>query len=161
MCSEQIDGSIRSFLLRMTLMLLSYLTAVIGPLYELIFHGTKTTILDLKIPFTAESSYTEYLVNFVLQAIVSYHGIFGYIGLEVSVQFFKDVVTISPKIIQYELKQLDNMRKNKCSNDTQQHLIFMNIIKQSIDYEKYIILYHFDLIFIELPGCGWNLRSHW
>lgn len=118
-------------------MVLSFFVAVSGPAYIFLTQGVKTTIINSRIPFTAENSNAEYLGNLALQFILGGYGLLSFVGLEVSVDIFGDLISIVPKIIEYELKQFHGKFKNKDINEVQLYFVFNHIMKQTMDFEKY------------------------
>lgn len=137
-CSKHIDQTVRSFFIKMGLMLLALHGSMIGPIYAYAVHGTKTTMTNVLIPFVERESNTEFAYNVALASIIGIHGFAGYIGLEVAMALFSDVVTIAPKVIELDFQRLDGqMEKQKLSNWHLRHTI-NNIIKQALDSDEYV-----------------------
>lgn len=140
-CSKHIDGTIRSFFIKIGLMLLSMNGSMIGPIYGYIVHGTKTTMTNVLIPFVDRESNAEFIHNVILASIIGIHGFCGYIGLEIAMALFTDVVTIVPKLIEHQFNRLDSqMERRELSNRHLRHTI-NNIIKQALDSDEYA--FHF------------------
>lgn len=136
-CSKHIDETVRSFFIKMGLMLLALHGSMVGPIYAYAMHGTKTTMTNVLIPFVERESNTEFVYNVTLASIIGIHGFVGYIGLEVAMALFSDVVTIVPKAIALDFQRLDSqMEKQKLSNWPLRHTI-NNIIKQALDSDEY------------------------
>lgn len=58
--------------------------------------------------YTEEGSKEEFLTNFMCQLIFVPFAIIAYnIGMEIGMEFFKGILTISPKLIEYEFRKLD------------------------------------------------------
>lgn len=82
-CSQHINGSIKSFILKMTMIFSSAIIALIWPTYQFLAQGIKTTATQVKFPFIDENSDVEFIGNLLFQLIVFGHGFIAYIGLEV------------------------------------------------------------------------------
>lgn len=136
-CMDQINETIRSFKIKMCMMTFSLSGAMCGPLYGYLRYGTKTTMTNVKIPFTEQHSTGEFLSNFVLTTVIGIHGFIGYIGLEVAMALFSDTVTISPKITALDLKRLDEKLMKGCLTEYQFCHLFSNIIKRTLDTDEY------------------------
>lgn len=122
-------------------MLLSLQGSMIGPIYAYIMHGTKTTMTNVMIPFVEHATNEEFAYNVTLASIIGIHGFIGYIGLEVAMALFSDVVTIVPKLIELNFQRLDShIDKQKLSNWHLRHT-FNNIIKQALDSDEYAFLF--------------------
>lgn len=81
-CSQQIDGTMKHFICKISIILGSMTVALIWPTYQFFSHGIRTTALQVKLPFIEEKSSAEFLGNFILQCIILGHGLLGYVGLE-------------------------------------------------------------------------------
>lgn len=84
---------------------LSFAAGVTGPVYALLFYGINTTTIEVKFPYIKEKSDAEFIGNVLLQSVIAGHGIIGYIGIEVAMNLFSDIIIISPEIVAYELKK--------------------------------------------------------
>lgn len=147
-CSKHIDDTIRSFFIKIGLMLLALHGSMVGPIYGYVVHGTKTTMTNVLIPFVERDSTAEFTYNIILASLIGIHGFCGYIGLEVAMALFTDVVTIVPKLIKDQFKRLEShmAEKQKRSNWHLQHTI-NNIIKQALDSDEYAV-YNFSIYFV-------------
>lgn len=134
-CSKHIDATVRRFFIKMLTILASFWLAMIGPIHAYISQGIKTTTTNVRIPFTDVNSDAEFIGNIILQSVIGFHGVFGYIMIEVAMSMFDDVITITPKLIKFKLKRLDEAVKMR-QNDLQICLLVKDIIKQSMDYDK-------------------------
>lgn len=93
---------------------------------------------NVLIPFVKRASNAEFVYNVILASIIGIHGFCGYIGLEVAMALFSDVVTIVPKLIELEFNRLDSqMKAQQLSNCHLCHTI-NNIIKQALDSDEYV-----------------------
>lgn len=148
-CSKHVDRTTKNFFIKIGLMLLALHGSMIGPIYGYVVHGTKTTMTNVLIPYVERGSNAEFTYNVMLASIIGTHGFCGYIGLEVAMALFTDVVTIAPKLIEHEFERLNIlMEKQNFSNCQLRHTI-NNIIKQALDSDEYIML---DIF---------NTQTHW
>lgn len=139
-CSKHIDETVRSFFIKMALMLLALHGSMVGPIYAYIVHGTKTTMTNVLIPYVEHETNEEFAYNVILASIIGIHGFIGYIGLEVAMALFSDVVTIVPKLIELNFQRLDDqIEKQTLSSWSLRHTI-NNIIKQALDSDEYDFL---------------------
>lgn len=117
-------------------MLLALHGSMVGPIYGYVIHGTKTTMTNVLIPCVERDSNAEFMYNVILASIIGIHGFCGYIGLEVAMALFTDVVTIVPKLIELEFNRMDtHMEKRNFSAWRLKHTI-SNIIRQALDSDK-------------------------
>lgn len=122
-CSEHIDATVRSFFIKMAIMILSLNLALIGPMYVLLFYGIETTICEAKFPFIDANSKADYLANFIFECFIAGHGGVSTIALEVAMSIWSNVATISPKLIEFELKKLNNFIQQKPTTNQQENSI--------------------------------------
>lgn len=136
-CSKHIDATVRSFCIKMGLMLLSLQGSMVGPIYAYIMHGTKTTMTNVLIPYVEHESNEEFAYNVALASIIGVHGFIGYIGLEVAMTLFSDVVTIVPKLIELNFQRLDKQIEKQKPSDWHLRHTINNTIKQALDSDEY------------------------
>lgn len=136
-CSKHIDGTVKSFFIKMGLMLLSLQGSMIGPGYAYFMYGTKTTMTNVRMPYIDPNSNMEFVANLMLASIIGVHGFIGYIGLEVAMAIFSDAVTIVPKLIILEFERMDTKIEKNGFFSLEFHYIFRNIIKQALDSDEY------------------------
>lgn len=137
-CSKQMDETVRTLIIKMIMMTLAMLSFNVGPIYSYFVNGTKTTMTNVKVPYTERYSNSEFLANGLLSGLIGIHGFIGYIGLEVSMALFSDVVIITPKLVEYELNGLIVRNEKKTISQQDLSYSFRNIIKQSIDADEYL-----------------------
>lgn len=135
-CSKQIDITIKRFAIKFLTIAFGGCAAVSGPVYVYITDGIKTSITDLRIPFTEEGSNAEFVVNLIYQFNIFSHGILLYTGLEVMISIFENVIILSPQLIKHELKKLNAKQNSKEFTDQQVHDCFKNIVKRTIDVQR-------------------------
>lgn len=137
-CAKQMDETVRSLIIKMIMMTLAMLSFNVGPIYSYFANGTKTTMTNIKVPFTERYSNSEFMVNGLLSGVIGIHGYIGYIGLEVSMALFSDVVTISPKLVEYDLNKLIVGNEENTISQLDMSYSFRNIVKQTIDADEYL-----------------------
>lgn len=137
-CSKQMDETVRSLIIKMIMMTLAMLSFNVGPIYSYFVNGTKTTMTNVKVPFTEKYSNSEFMANGLLSGVIGIHGFIGYIGLEVSMALFSDVITISPKLVEYQLNGLIVRNAEKTISQQDLSYSFRNIVKQPIDADEYL-----------------------
>lgn len=98
--------------------------------------GTRTTMTNVRIPFTDEFSDAEFIANFALSALIGIHGFIGYIGLEVVMALDINVMRVTPKLVEIEFNKLDKSLKEKTLTKTSFLYTFNNIVKQCLDIDK-------------------------
>lgn len=137
-CATQMDETVRMLITKMFMMTTAMLSFNVGPIYSYFAHGTKTTMTNIHVPFTERYSNSEFILNVLLSAVIGIHGYIGYIGLEVSMALFSDVVTITPKLVEYHLNGLIQRNEKKTISRSELSYRFKNIIKQSSDADEYL-----------------------
>lgn len=133
-CSKHMDSSMRDFIIKMTMMIIGYYAAVSGPFYAYFVYDIQASTTDLV--FTEEGSNVQFAINNVLQFLYAVHGGLIYIGIEVMVEIFKNVITISPKLVAHKLKKLTTDYEERRISEFQLRVAFKDIEKQSIDTDK-------------------------
>lgn len=134
-CSEHMDKTMRSFIIKIIIILIAIEICLSGPLNSYMIHGIKTTALELRVPFTEARSDEEWLVNFILMIALGVHGLNQYLGIEVIMTLFGNIVTLTPKLAKHELQQLADDWKTKSISKIQLNLRFRNVIQQSFDID--------------------------
>lgn len=86
----------KNFLVKMCMICIGGFSAILGPTFVFVFHGTRTTTIEITTPFTEENSWLEYAVNLVLQTITISVGVLFYTGMEVIMEMFSNTITILP-----------------------------------------------------------------
>lgn len=132
------DQTVRSLIIKMIMMTLAMLSFNVGPIYSYFVNGTKTTMTNVKVPYTERYSNSEFMANALLSGVIGIHGYIGYIGLEVSMALFSDVVTITPKLVEYDLNGLIVRNEEKTISQLDLSYSFRNIVRQSIDADEYL-----------------------
>lgn len=85
-CSKQMDATMKSFFIKMSIIFGSATVGVFWPTHQLIVHGEKTTTTQFKFPFVDANSNKEFLANLLLQCIFGGYGLCGYVAIEVFIR---------------------------------------------------------------------------
>lgn len=136
-CSQQIDTTVRRFFTEIIMMILAFNVAMIGPTYAFYMYGTRTTLTNVRIPFSEEHSDIELIANLMLTGIIGFHGFIGYIALEIVMAIFSDAVTLAPQVVEIELNGLNEQLKEKSLTKAAFVRLFNNIVKQCVDADQY------------------------
>lgn len=137
-CSDFMDFSMRNFLMRMIIIALSIVAMNIGATHAFLFKGIKTTVIDVKIPYTEEESYEEFFGNIVIHMWMGIYGGLSLLALEVGMEVFIGIVAIAPKLVASEFRKLEKEIANNRLNKLQAKLTFQNIIQQIMDIDEYV-----------------------
>lgn len=105
-CDENINQSIMGFIIRMTVIMLSFVGAVIGPFHSFVYDGTLFTLYSLKLPYFNRDPYTEFIINVVWQFLTSLVACVGVFVVEGSIMILNDAITVSSKLCCLELNEL-------------------------------------------------------
>lgn len=135
-CSKYVDITVRRYIIKMTAIFISYLFAVFGPLQAYFIDGIKSTTIEARIPFCETKSNAEFMGNFLLQTGLAAHGIFGYIGMEVFLSLFENVVSITPQLIGSELDDIIQQYEDGAVSEVELHWRIKRIVKLSQDANK-------------------------
>lgn len=135
-CSKHLDKTVRKFFMKMLTILTSFALLLIWPTHKYVSEGIRTTTTEVRIPFIEEDSDYEFMINIILMSVVGFHGMLGYIVVEVAIELFGDINTIAPKLIKYKLKKLDDAVESKRYNELQISLTIVDICKQAEDSDK-------------------------
>lgn len=160
-CSKFMDVAMKNFSIRMIIITLSVVAMNIGATYAFLFKGIKTTVVDVRIPFTEERSYEEFFGNIVVHLWMGIYGTFGYLALEIGMELLVGVVAMAPRLVEYEFRKLDkNIKKNRF-NELQKRLTFRNIVQQIMDVDEYVdfLLFEWQSAWIFQMFYAKNLRK--
>lgn len=135
-CSDQMDDTMKKFLIKMGMIIFSMASTAIGPLYAIIFRGILTTVSEARFPFTEPKSNEEFYANILLQSISSTHAMIAYFGLETSLTLLENVVTVTPRLINCDFEQMIESFEEKSIAEVELRLRIANIVKQSNDLDE-------------------------
>lgn len=69
-CSKFMDESMKNFLVRIGVSALCAIVVTLGPSYVFFIQHVRTTGLDVRVPFTDEKSYEEFVVSLIFQGMI-------------------------------------------------------------------------------------------
>lgn len=116
-CDECMDQTLKSYIIELTVMILSFIGALIGPIYTYLQDGTLVTLYEVRIPFLMEHPRTEFVINMIWQAYISVLGIFALFGIEGCIAIVNNAITVSSNLTLNELKTLsDRLEMNEIRN---------------------------------------------
>lgn len=135
-CSQHMDITMRRYIIKMAAIFISYLFAVVGPLQAYFIDGIKSTTIEARIPFCETKSNAEFMGNFLLQTELAGHGIFVYIGMEVFLSLYENIVSITPQSIGSELDDIIQQYEDGSVSEVELHWRIKRIVKLSQDANK-------------------------
>lgn len=111
----------------------------IGATHAFLFKGIKTTVIDVRIPFTEEKSYEEFFGNIFIHLWMGIYGTTALLAMEIAMEIIVGVIIMAPKLVELEFQKLDKKIKMKQFNEQlQMRLTFRNIIQQIMDIDEYV-----------------------
>lgn len=137
-CSNHIDGTIRTFFIKMLIMDFFYAISQVWPLYKRIKYGTRTTLTEVKFPVVTEDSNAEYIDNLILQALALTVGGLVHIAIEVAMELADSLSAIITKLVEYDLVKFRGKIEDKSFTRVQLRLMFKNIIKEALYSDLYV-----------------------
>lgn len=137
-CSRHMDKSMKHFLTKMLMMTIGFTAAVMGPTYAFIFNGIRTTTFDAAVPYAEEKSLVEFSVNSMIQLLNATYGALIYLGMEVAMELFSNIITISPRLIEHKLRKIISDYAENQITPSQLHFAFMDFVKQLSDANEYV-----------------------
>lgn len=135
-CSKQMDETMRNFIQNVALVVFGFSVAIIGPIYSYFFQNIRSTTIEVRVPFTEANSDEEFVCNLTFMALVGILGAPLYIGLEVMMSTFRDIIVISPKLVEHRIKSLIADYLDGHLSDAQLRFAFTDAIKQSMDADE-------------------------
>lgn len=135
-CSKQMDESVKNFLIRIVIISSSLAAVSSGPIHAYFFKGIKTTIIEVRIPYTDENSNGEFFGNMLVHMCISIYGSLGFVGMEIAMEIFIGVISIGPKLVAYEFRKMDENIKENLFTKLQFRLTFRNIVQQITDVDE-------------------------
>lgn len=135
-CSDHMDKTMKEFIVKEISICISFAACSPRPLIAYLVYGIRTTPLELHFPFTEPKSNAEFTGNFLLLVFISMHGFLVYIGLECFLSLLENAVTITPRLIESDLKQTIQLYEKKSITELELNLRIGNITKQSIDADE-------------------------
>lgn len=105
-CDETINKSIVDYLLRMTVIMMSFVVAVIGPFYSFVQDGELATLYSVKLPYFNRDPYTEFTINVIWQFLISLIGGAALFFMEGAIMLLNNTITVSSKLCHLELFEI-------------------------------------------------------
>lgn len=129
----------RNLLIVLPLMLASHVTLAIEPIYEfLLQHNSHVTPLALHLPIFVKDSDTEYIVNVMLQVILTIYALTGALAIEIASCMINHTITAVPDLIRYNLNEFRDEFDANGINLTSISLL-RNTFLQVQDYNRYVV----------------------
>lgn len=105
-CSQNVDVTMKRFIIVVAIACLSYVAALIGPIHAFIAYNTRSTLLNLRLPFIEKDSHLEFALNLLLQTWCGLIGVCAIIGTEVVYNFYIETVRFTTKLIRMDIDKL-------------------------------------------------------
>lgn len=136
------DETMKRFVGKLLLMYIGAWGGILPTLYLSFVMDEKTTTIELKYPFIAEKSSTEFYMNLTLQWIVYLHSTCIYFGIELLMLIFENFAGLSSKLIRNDLIEMNNSTERRKISKLQLRSAFRSIFLQFRDCDRYCM-------------CGW------
>lgn len=134
-----IQRLIKNLSIILPLMLMSHATLAIEPIYAFLFQQIRVTPLALHLPIFVKDSDTEFIVNMMLQTILTCYALTGSLAIEIASCLINHAITIAPDLIQYNLNGFrDEFYVNGI--DLKSISLLRNTFLQIQDYKRYVNL---------------------
>lgn len=133
--SYHIQRLIKNLLIILPLMLMSHATLAIEPIYAYFFRNIRVTPLALHLPVFAKDSDLEFIVNMVLQTVLTCYALTGALAIEIASCLINHTITIVPDLIQYNLNEF----RDECyanGIDSKAISLLRNTFLQIQDYKR-------------------------
>lgn len=135
-CSKHMDDTMRSYVQKMLIIFLAIEFCLSGPSNSYFVDGIKTTALEARVPFTEKGSDEEWLINLIVMTVIGGSELPQYIGIEIVMSLFGNIVTLTPKLVKHELRQFSYEYKMKSISKLELLLRFNNVAQQSLDIDE-------------------------
>lgn len=132
-CSNQMDRTMKEFILKKIAIWCSFVCYNFYPTYVLFAYGTKTTTTELHWPFFEPKSNGEYLCNFGMQVTIGAHAILLYFVNEIYLSLMANVVTITPYLIECDFEETERLIKTNSMSKLKLYCRIRNITIQCLD----------------------------
>lgn len=133
------DETMKAYIIKMTMITLAAMCAVFGPIYYYITQGIKSSTIEVKIP-NIDDERTEFFCNLFIQFVIFIQGFFYYYGMECAMSLFENTVKVTPRLIKSRLSGLTKMYERKEVSTLQLRFAFLDMTKQLLDYERYVLI---------------------
>lgn len=112
LCVKHIHKLCKNMCTVLTLMLMAHAIITVGPIYSFFFQHILITPMATNLPFFEKDSELEFVVNILIQAIMSIYLIAGTIVIEIGTCFINNVITATPDVIRFHLMEFEHEFKN-------------------------------------------------
>lgn len=137
-CSRNLDGTFKRFLITISFVILSMGVGVFGPIYAYITTGARTSILGVKLPFFDEGSNLEFMFINVLQFLSGTFGIIGNISIESCSALLISLNQISVSICELDVEEITyQIEKEPYQTSIKSKILLRNILMRIQDVDKY------------------------
>lgn len=136
-CAANIQVTHRKFLITVALLLMSYTTMAIGPLYVLIRYNQHTTLMSLTIPFVRPLSSAEYVINVFMQTIAFMVGCPGNFAMEGVFALVMDSINMSTAVVQLHCTKLSKRLSVGQSTAIEQRMALIVIMREITVMNEY------------------------
>lgn len=141
-CSQNLDGTFRRFLITIGIVILSMGIGVFGPIYAYITTGARATLLGVKLPFFDEGSDLEFMFVNGLQFFTGTFGIIGNISIESCSALFISLNQMSVSICELDLLDFtQQIEKEGYQTSLKSKILLRNILMRIQDVDKYAYYY--------------------
>lgn len=136
-CSQNLDGTFKRFLITILMIILSMGIGVFGPIYAYITTGARSTLLGVKLPFFDEGSNLEFIFVNGLQFISGTFGIIGNISIESCSALLISLNQISVLICELDVKEFTHqIEKEFYKTSIKSKILLRNILMRIQDVDK-------------------------
>lgn len=116
-CSENISESLKNLIVTLTIMILSFIIAYLGPLLSYVQDGTIVTFYELRLPYLYQYPNVEYIINTIWQSSINILAVFSFFLAELMQTLINDSISVTSKLSRLELDQLSNQLEEKDRNE--------------------------------------------
>lgn len=133
---DHIERLLKNVLIILPLIFLSHATIAIEPLYAFVYQHDHVTPMALHLPFFEADSDREFIVNVMLQTILTCYAMTGALSIEIASCMINHAITVVPDLIQYNLNEFQNeLNTNGITMRTIS--LLRNTFLQIQDYNRY------------------------
>lgn len=111
-CEEMVAALVKSIIIIVPAIIISYTAIGVGVFYALVFEGKRLSPLGIEVPFVDINTDGGYMVTLVLQSFVSVVAFLGTIGIEVGACLAYNTESFYPGLIHMESDELENELKS-------------------------------------------------
>lgn len=135
-CNETINETIVGYIIKMMVIMMSFVVAVTGPFYSFVQDGKLETLYSLKLPYFNRNPYMEFIINVIWQFLITLIGGCALFCMEGTIMLLNNAIIVSSKLCHLELielsKYLEEFHENENRRDTKFRLrltmVYMKIL---------------------------------